>query len=408
MEKKELKKYFIIALLIIGICAVVKNFAFFGYAIGLIFNALHPLILGAAIAYVFNIFLSFCEKHYFPKAKTGFLAYSRRAVCLTFSIVVTLGTIALLMKVVLPEFFKSISLIWEKIPPIAEDIKDWAIENSSELPDIQKEIQKFDIDWSSFTKTAVSFITSGAGGLISAVADVMSAITLTLTRWVIAIIFAVYLLICKDGIKKGLLRAESVYFKPEKQKKINHILDTANQKFRAFFVGQFTEAIILGSLCAIGMFVLKLDYAAMTGAVVGVTALIPIVGAYIGAALGAFMLLTEDPTQALVFIIFLVILQQIEGNFIYPKVVGSSIGLPGIWVLAAVTVGGSLFGILGMLLGVPIAATVYKLVNEDIDNREIALHPELAVKKVPEKTEKKKFSFKLPDKKNKTKKTNKK
>lgn len=404
MEKNELKKYFIIALLIIGVCAVVKNFAFFGYVIGLIFNALHPLILGAAIAYVFNIFLSFCERHYFPKAKTGFLAYSRRAVCLTFAITVTIGTIALLMKVVLPEFFKSISLIWEKIPPIVDDIKDWAIENSSELPDIQKEIQKFDIDWSSFAKTAVSFITSGAGGIISAVADVMSAVTLTLTRWVIAIIFAIYLLICKDGIKKGLLRAESVYFKPEKQKKINHILDTANQKFRAFFVGQFTEAIILGSLCAIGMFFLKLDYAAMTGAVVGVTALIPIVGAYIGAALGAFMLLTEDPTQALVFIIFLVILQQIEGNFIYPKVVGSSIGLPGIWVLAAVTVGGSIFGILGMLLGVPIAATVYKLVNEDIDNREIALHPELTVEKAPEKTEKKKFSLKFPDKKNKTKK----
>ncbi len=159
------------------------------------------------------------------------------------------------------------------------------------------------------------------------------------------------------------------------KKKINHYLDTANKTFKSFFVGQFTEAIILGSLCTIGMLILKLPYAAMTGTVVGVTALIPIVGAYIGAALGAFMILTQSPMQVLVFIIFLVILQQVEGNLIYPKVVGSSIGLPGIWVLAAVTVGGSLFGITGMLLGVPTIATVYKLVYEDIANREERMRP---------------------------------
>ena len=232
-----------------------------------------------------------------------------------------------------------------------------------------------DIDWSAFAQNAFSFLTVGAGGLISSVADIIGAFTLSVTRIVIAVIFSVYLLVCKDGIKTGLRRAENVYLKPAVSEKINHYLDTANKTFKSFFVGQFTEAIILGSLCTIGMLILKLPYAAMTGTVVGVTALIPIVGAYIGAALGAFMILTQSPMQVLVFIIFLVILQQVEGNLIYPKVVGSSIGLPGIWVLAAVTVGGSLFGITGMLLGVPTIATVYKLVYEDIANREERMRP---------------------------------
>lgn len=375
MEKKELKRYLLIAVIIIGICVVVKNLSIIWYILNIIFNALYPLILGGAIAYVFNIFLSFCERHYFPKIKTGIVALSRRAVCLVFSLTFTALAAVLLFKVVVPEFVKSIGLIWEQVPVIAMDLTDWAIEKSENFPDIQNKLMELDIDWNSFAKTAVKFVTVGAGGIISYVADVMSAFTLTLTRVVIAIIFAIYLLVCKDGIKKGLARAENVYLKPSFAKKLNHVLDTANKTFKAFFVGQFTEAIILGSLCAGGMFLLKLPYAAMTGTVVGVTALIPIVGAYIGAALGAFMILTENPSQALVFLIFLVILQQLEGNLIYPKVVGSSIGLPGIWVLAAVTVGGSLFGITGMLIGVPLSATIYKLIYEDIEKREEVLSP---------------------------------
>lgn len=373
MEKRELKKYLILGAIIIGICVIVKNLSVIWYIINIVLNALNPLILGAAIAYVFNIFLSFCERHYFPKKKTGFIAKTRRGVCLVFSLVFIVLVAILLFKVVVPEFIKSIGLICAQIPVIAKDVTDWAIEKSDNFPDIQNKLMELDVDWGGFAKTAFKFITVGAGGIIGYVADVMSAFTLTLTRVVIAIIFAIYLLICKDGIKQGLKRAEKVYIKPTVSRKLNHILGVANKTFKAFFVGQFTEAIVLGMLCAGGMFLLKLPYAAMTGTVVGVTALIPIVGAYIGAALGAFMILTENPSQALVFLIFLVILQQLEGNLIYPKVVGSSIGLPGIWVLAAVTVGGSLFGITGMLIGVPLTATIYKLVYEDIGKRERVL-----------------------------------
>ena len=142
-----------------------------------------------------------------------------------------------------------------------------------------------------------------------------------------------------------------------------------NNSFHNYIVGQCTEAVILGILCTIGMLILRLPYASMIGALIAFTALIPVAGAYIGAGVGAFMILTVSPVKALVFLIFLVVLQQLEGNIIYPKVVGSSIGLPGIWVLAAVTVGGGILGIGGMLLGVPVTAALYQIIKDDIKER---------------------------------------
>ena len=158
--------------------------------------------------------------------------------------------------------------------------------------------------------------------------------------------------------------------KPAREARLYHVLRTANASFSSFIVGQCTEAVILGVLCILGMLIFRFPYAMMTGTVVGVMALIPIVGAYVGAAVGTFMIFTVDPLQAVFFLIFLIILQQIEGNLIYPKVVGSSIGLPGMWVLAAVLIGGGLGGIAGMLVGVPLAATLYKLLRETVQKRE--------------------------------------
>ena len=164
-------------------------------------------------------------------------------------------------------------------------------------------------------------------------------------------------------------RLMDVYLKPGLCCRIRYVLGVANDCFRSFIVGQVTEAVILGALCTAGMLLLRLPYATMTGAVVGFTALIPIMGAYIGTFVGAFMICTVNPIQAVVFVVFLLILQQIEGNLIYPHTVGSSIGLPGIWVLASVTLFGGLFGILGMLVGVPLTATAYRLLKNDLSRR---------------------------------------
>jgi predicted PurR-regulated permease PerM len=229
------------------------------------------------------------------------------------------------------------------------------------------------IDWMSYIEKIVGTLGSGIGNAVNVVVTLLTSTVSIIVTIFISLIFSMYMLIDKEKLFDQSKRLTRSYLSGKHFDKISHVTSVLNDSFRRYIVGQFTEAIVLGMLCAGGMFLLKLPYAAMTGTVVGVTALIPIVGAYIGAALGAFMILTENPSQALVFLIFLVILQQLEGNLIYPKVVGSSIGLPGIWVLAAVTVGGSLFGITGMLIGVPLTATIYKLVYEDIGKRERVL-----------------------------------
>ncbi len=372
MNKKEIKKYLFIGLIAVAVMILIKNLNYIGGFISLIFTAVYPLILGCAIAFVFNIFLSFCERYYFPKHKDDFFSQSRRPVCLVFSICIVLTVIFFIMKLVIPEMIASGKVLYQEMPAIVDNLKQWAIKNSENLPDIQKKIYDLNINWSAVTENIAKFLTSGATGIISSVAGIIGSFTISITKIVIAIIFAVYILIFKDGIKSGLVRVKNAYLNKKTADCIKHIYDITNKTFKSFFVGQFTEAIVLGVLCTIGMLILRLPYAVMTGTVVGVTAIVPIVGAYIGAVVGAFMILTINPMQAVIFIIFLIILQQIEGNFIYPRVVGSSIGLPSIWVLASVTVGGSMFGIIGMLLGVPVVATLYKLVCENLKKRETA------------------------------------
>ena len=199
--------------------------------------------------------------------------------------------------------------------------------------------------------------------VVGTVSTVFSGVITTL----ITLIFSVYLLAQKDNLLLQINKISNRYIKSEIKRKLTHVLSIMNDCFRNYIKGQCTEAVILGILCTLGMIILRLPYATMVGPLIALTALIPIAGAYIGAFVGAFMIMTESPTKAIIFLVFLIILQQFEGNIIYPKVVGSSIKLPAIWVLAAVTVGGGLFGIIGMLIGVPLAATAYRLIKEDVN-----------------------------------------
>ena len=207
------------------------------------------------------------------------------------------------------------------------------------------------------------------GGAFGVVKNVIAATFSTAFTIIMSIIFSLYLLTGKDRLVPQVKKVAKTYLKEPIYHKVNYVIHTLHECFRSFIVGQCVEAVILGSLCAIGMTILRLPYSGMTGALIGFTALIPIAGAYIGGGIGFLMIATVSPMKAIVFVIFLVILQQLEGQFIYPRVVGASIGLPGIWVLAAVTIGGSVLGIGGMLLFVPLTATVYKLLRNDVKKR---------------------------------------
>ena len=221
---------------------------------------------------------------------------------------------------------------------------------------------------------ALAALRSGVGGTVSLVAGAASSIA----NLLIALVFAGYLLLGKERLAGQLGRVAHAYLSPEWEARVRYVVSVFDQTFHRFIVGQCLEAVVLGTLCALGMALLGFPYAVMTGTVVGATALIPVVGAYIGGAVGFLLVLTDSPVQALLFVVFLVVLQQLEGDLIYPRVVGSSIGLPGVWVLAAVTVGGGVGGILGMLLGVPTAASLYRLLAHDVARREEAARNEAA------------------------------
>ncbi len=328
-------------------------------------SAASPLLIGCAIAYLLNILMSMYEKWYFPRAKKAALIQSRRPVCMLLAMVTLVAVVVLVISLVLPQLGECVALLFKAAPDAikaaAKKLGQWHILSEESMNYITS------LDWKSKIGQIMNVVTSGISNVFDMVLGTLSSVFGGIVTALIAVIFAVYLLSGKEKLAAQYRKLMRRYVKPSVRCKIDHVLSTMNDCFRKYIIGQCTEAVILGGLCTLGMLLFRIPYAAMTGAVIALTALIPIAGAYIGAGVGAFMIFTVSPVKALIFIVFLVILQQLEGNIIYPRVVGSSIGLPGIWVLAAVTVGGGVMGIAGMLLGVPLAATVYRLIRDDVN-----------------------------------------
>lgn len=394
MDKKDIKRYIFIAVLAIAVCVISQNFSVLSNFAMVVLGALKSLVIGFFIAYIFNIVMNRFEKLYFPKSTSKLASVTRRPVCITATFAITIAAIVLIMYIVVPEIAKAFGVLYAEIPPAFTSAKDFVTGKLKEYPEIQQQISSLEFDWANIAEKTSKLLTSGLAGILSSAMGIIGGLTSALTNLVLGIIFAIYLLLRKDKLINDGNRIRRIYFSDEFNQKSSIVLRTANSTFRSFFVGQFVEAIILGTLCFIGMKILKLPYAAMSGTLVGVTAFIPIVGAFIGAGISAFIILTVDPTQALIFLIFLVILQQLEGNIIYPRVVGGSVGLPSIWTLAAVTIGGGLFGVLGMILGVPLTATIYKLSFRVLESKE----SELGIASPEEKKQEKLPKQKKPQK----------
>lgn len=335
--------------------------------LSLALSAATPLIIGCVIAYLLNILMSAYEKHYFPKSKNGILIKSRRSVCMLAAFITLIALVVLIVCLIVPQLVSCVQTIFAEIPAFLEKAID-ILAQFDILPEtIISSLEQ--IDWKSKIGQIVQVLTTGIGSvaeiLISTVSTVFSGIVTAL----LSIIFSIYLLSVKETLGRQFRKLGMRYLRPGWYGKLNYFLSTANHCFRKYIVGQCMEAVILGGLCTVGMLILKLPYATMIGALTCFTALIPVAGAYISAFVGAFLILTVSPMKALIFLIFIVVLQQIEGNIIYPRVVGSSLGLPGIWVLAAVTIGGGIMGVGGMLLGVPLLATFYRLIKDDVNKR---------------------------------------
>ena len=370
--KQEWKTPLRIGAVLFGLYLAIHYWGNLSALAALALGASFPLMLGAVIAYAVNILMSMYERWYFPNSKSQAVLRSRRPVCLLLAYASLIALVALIVGMILPELIQSVSLLIQELTPILQQLSVKLNENlgPNQLAALSGLFSADGtVNWQELAVKVVNFLLAGLGGVMGSLMSLISATISTAFTAIVSVIFSIYLLMGKETLSRQCALVLKTYLKPGWYSRLLYFLETLHNCFRRFVVGQCTEAIILGLLCMGGMMLFQFPYASMVGTLIGFTALIPVAGAYIGAGVGAFMIFTVSPIKALLFLVFISVLQQLEGNLIYPKVVGSSIGLPGIWVLAAVTIGGGVLGVGGMLLAVPLAATFYQILRDDVARR---------------------------------------
>lgn len=361
---------------IIGIVAAciliflgVQNIDIVAAAISWATNLIMPLIVGFVLALILNVPMRSLEVHLFKKAKKPFIQKLRRPIALIISFILILGIIAGIFSLLIPELVKAFKVIIEGAINFVNTISAMSAEELASRP---LGNLLLNIEWDKLLDTMQNWFKNQSGNIMNTAVGTIGSVVGGVFDFFIAIVFSIYILFGKEKLKKQVTRLIRVWIPEKGGKWLIHACSVVSENFRNFILGQSLDAVILGSLCMLGMLLLGIPYAPMVGALVGVTALIPVVGAFIGAIVGAFMILTVDPVKAIIFIVFLIILQQLEGNIVYPKLMGSRVNLPGMWILAAVTVGGGIAGPAGMLLSVPLASTAYILFREATAEREKA------------------------------------
>ncbi|MFW3362480.1 AI-2E family transporter [Aerococcus viridans] len=358
-----------LALIAVFILAVI-NWSYLVQAVSMIWSVIFPLILGGMIAFVLNLLMTWIEKYLYPNAKNKYLKASRRPVAIILAILVVCLVIAATVVIVLPQLASAIMTLIEVVPETIENLTNWFNNQDALVPLVNDLANKANIDWNSIFTNVASGINNVASSLATTSVSVLTTSVGAVTNIFLGILFAIYILFSKEKLAKQVDRLLTVYVRDDIHQLIENVARVANETFSKFISGMVIEAIILGALVTAGLFILQVPYAAMLGVLQGVMALIPIIGAFLSGAVGVLILLALNPTYALIYLIFVLFVQQLEGDLIYPRVVGDSIGLPSMWVLFAVTVGGGLMGIPGMLIGVPVLASIYKIIKIDVAYRE--------------------------------------
>lgn len=326
---------------------------------GLLLHALLPLLAGCAMAYVVNILLVSYERGFVRVCKNAAIRQQKRAVCLFLAFLSIILVLVVLWQLIVPQLFACFTMVYEKFPQVLETLYGWMEERFEIQSDMTDYINGWMQDSFRWEKLIEKLPIA-----IKSMKELFRTLGTLVVSMILAVVFSIYLLVSKERLGANVKRLAGDVFPPGVCRVAGYVLRVLDESFHRFIVGQCVEAVILGGLCALGMWIFRFPYALMIGCLVGVTALLPVAGAYIGAGIGAFMILTVSPFKAVLFLVFITVLQQVEGNFIYPRVVGKTIGLPGIWVLSAVVVGGGAFGIVGMLLGVPLAAAAYRMMKD--------------------------------------------
>ena len=335
---------------------------------------LSPFVLGGAIAFVLNVPMRAIERHLFPNRRR--LTRLRRPLALVLTLVALTGVLTLAFCVIGPGIKDAVMSIAAQVPDAFDRLYQRLLGLEQYLPQIKDLVGDLAIDWKSLSQKALSLAQSWGGSLISSGGGLMVGVVSGVSTFVIGLIFSFYILLQKEKLARQGRQVLYGLLPLKQADRALEVLRLAERTFSNFLSGQCVEACILGTLFVIAMTIFRIPYALLVGVLIALTALIPIVGAFIGCAVGALLIAITDPWKALAFIILFLVLQQIEGNLIYPHVVGSSVGLPSIWVLAAVTLGGKLMGVGGMLFFIPLCSVLYALFRDFVKGR-------LADKKVP-------------------------
>lgn len=350
----------------------INNPAQVGGILSRLLGLVSPFLLGFCFAFVLNIILRPLERLWnrlWHKSKSPLKHKLRRPLCLLLSLVLLFGVVAAVFLVLIPQLRETVLSISAMVPQAVEKAEQWWAELSAFFAHFGAYLPELDLDAEKIISTATDMIARYAGTMANKTLNITLSIFKVFFNLIMALIISFYVLGQKEQHGRNCRRAIRAIMKPVHADRFLSVVSLVDRSFSSYVTGQMTEAVILGCLCCLGMLIFRFPYAPVISVVIGFTALIPIFGAWVGAIIGAFLIVFVSPMKALWFIVFLVILQQLENNLIYPKVVGKSVGLPGIWVLAAVTIGGGAFGILGMLMGVPTCAVIYTLAREFVNRR---------------------------------------
>ena len=364
-NKKTIMELILFTVIIIFLFLNVKPLGqFLGYVIGLFM----PFIIGCVLAFILNVLMNLVENKLFSKlnkSKSKVWQKCKRPVSLVTTLIIIIAVLALILGLVIPQLKNTTQLFTENFASYKKE----SVEVLNKFGVSKKQINKFNDSIVELQDNVVDYINDNKEQVMQTTIGIASSVFGTITTSILGIVFAIYILLKKEDLNRQAREVLKAYSTQKKEKKIKEITTLTYKTFGNFISGQFIEAIIIGVLCFIGMLLLRLPYASTISVLVGFTALIPVFGAFIGTGVGAFLIFMIDPGKALIFIIFILLLQQVEGNLIYPKVVGKSVGLPGIWVMVAVTVGASISGILGMLISVPLCSIIYSVFKTNVKER---------------------------------------
>ena len=373
LNKRLLKYVFWITLIIAVAYTAVTQPQKIGTVINGVISLLSPFIIGFCMAYVVNLLLRPLERFWMwiwhKCKKQRLISKIKRPICLTMSFLVVLGVVFAIVFMIIPALKETIVSFANKVPQYAKTVEGWYYTLVEFLGNYNFELPEISLDTGKLTDIAKNIISNYGSNVLDTTVNVTASIVSAVVDIVLGIVFAIYLLAQKENLGRQIKKSAYAVFGASRAEKMVNFTELTNSVFTKFVTGQFTEACIIGVLCFIGMSIFRMPYGGIISILVGFTALVPIFGAFIGTGVGAFLILLENPIKAFWFIVFIIVLQQLEGNLIYPRVVGKSVGLPGIWVLAAVTIGGGLFGVLGMLFSVPICSVMYVIFRNFVNKK---------------------------------------